>query len=129
MVQLLFLFMHVVTSLTISGLFKCSLIICLDGGSDSSRLRFPAFPIPPGRLVCSQPRSVLCEHCLIISEIFMKLGLEAFLHHFLDLLVGNCVGRLSGLAHHHAEADDHKGKDDMFHCLVDKPPGFHCSNP
>ena len=59
----------------------------------------------------------------------MKLGLEAFLHHFLDLLVGNFVGRLSGLDHHHAEADDHKGKNDMFHCLVDKPPDFTVQIP
>ena len=124
MVQLLFLFMHVVTSLTISGLFKCSLIICLDGGSDSSRLRFPAFRIPPGRLVCSQPRSVLCEHCLIISEIFMKLGLEAFLHHFLNLLVSDLVGRGDILNHRQAEASNHQAESNIFHIIFLTTGGF-----
>ena len=117
MVQLLFLFMHVVTSLTISGLFKCSLIIGLDSGRDSSRLLFPAFRITPGRLVCSQPRSVLCEYCLISSEIFMKLGLEAFLHHFLNLLVSDLVGRGDILNHRQAEASNHQAESKIFHII------------
>ncbi len=108
--------MGVVASLTVGGFFQTRLIIGFNGCNNSASLLFPAFRIPPRRLVSSQPVCVFGEHFLVGSQVILKLGLEALLHNFLDLLVSDfLVGRISGLHHRHAKTGDHQGKDDTFH--------------
>ena len=102
------LLVHVMAGFAIGRLIKPGLITSLDGGYNGSGLSFPACRIALLRLVSSKPLGVLRKYFLIGCQIIMKLGLETFFHHFLDLLVGDFFRRIRGVNHRQTKAGDHQ---------------------
>ena len=109
--------MHTVAGLAVDGFLKGSLIIGLDGSRNSRGFLLPAFSITLGWLIGGKPGGVLGEHYLVGGKVFMELGLEALLHHFLNLLVSDLVDRGDILDHRQAEASNHQAESKIFHII------------